>query len=69
MAREASKRLLRMIENGLLEKDRVIRAFLRYMSEQDVIDMCRYNDFFDIANPDKTDPDYSNTIRLDPDKD
>lgn len=42
--RTYTKKLLEMIENGL-DKDTVIIACLNYMSEDDVQDMMRANDF------------------------
>ena len=48
MTREATNRLLEMVEEGLLDRDTVIMACVKYMSEDDVADMCHANDFFDI---------------------
>jgi len=44
MAREYTNKLLEMIEEGLLDKDEVIMACVKYMSEDDVKDMMHYND-------------------------
>ena len=44
--RQKTDLLLDMIENGLLDKDQVIMACLKYMSEDEVADMARANDFF-----------------------
>ena len=44
--REATNRLLEMIEAGLLDRDAVILACVKYMSEDDVADMARANEFF-----------------------
>ena len=44
--REASERILELVENGLLDKDTVILACLKYMSEDDVADMAHANEFF-----------------------
>ena len=46
MNREATNRILEMIEEGVLDKDTVILACLKYMSEDDVADMAHCNDFF-----------------------
>ena len=46
MTREATNRILEMIEEGVLDKDTVILACLKYMSEDDVRDMAHCNDFF-----------------------
>lgn len=44
-AREATCKLLEMIEEGLLSQDAVINACLCYMSEADVKDMMVTNEF------------------------
>lgn len=44
--RQATNKLLEMIEEGLLDKDNVIMACVKYMSEDDVADMCHANEFF-----------------------
>lgn len=44
--REATNRLLEMIDDGLLDRDTVINACVSYMSEADVADMCECNEFF-----------------------
>ncbi len=44
--REATERILEMVEEGLLDKDTVIMACLKYMSEDDVADMASANEFF-----------------------
>lgn len=43
--REATERILELVEEGLLDKDTVIMACLKYMSEDDVADMARLNEF------------------------
>ena len=45
-ARANTDRLLEMIEEGILDKDNVIMACVKYMSEADVADMARVNEFF-----------------------
>jgi hypothetical protein len=47
MAREATTRLLDMIEEGILDRDAVILACVNYMSEDEVRDMCHANEFLD----------------------
>jgi hypothetical protein len=47
MVREATNKLLELVEEGLLDKDTVILACVGYMSEDDVADMCRVNEFFE----------------------
>jgi hypothetical protein len=44
--REATNKILEMIEEGILGQDEVIMAALKYMSEDDVKDMARVNEFF-----------------------
>ena len=44
--REATNKILEMVEDGLLDRDQVIMACLKYMSEDDVADMARANEFF-----------------------
>ena len=43
-ARQYTNKLLEMIENGLLDKDQVILACVKYMSEDDVEDMMHTNE-------------------------
>ena len=44
--REATNKILEMIEDGILDKDTVIMAALKYMSEDEVADMAHVNEFF-----------------------
>ena len=53
--RQATNRLLQEIEEGLLNRDDVIMACVKYMSEDDVRDMCQHNEFFDIDDEDDED--------------
>ena len=46
LTRQATCKLLEMIEEGLLDRDNVIMACVKYMSEDDVADMCHINEFF-----------------------
>ena len=46
MTRQATNRILEMVECGLLDKDQVILACLKYMSEDEVADMAHANEFF-----------------------
>ena len=46
MAREATDLILTMIDEGVLDRDYVILACLKYMSEDDVQDMAQINEFF-----------------------
>jgi hypothetical protein len=47
MTREATNRILELIEEGVLDRDTVIMAALKYMSEDEVADMANANEFFD----------------------
>ena len=47
MTREITNRLLEAIEEGLLDRDTVIMACVKYMSEDDVRDMCHANEKLD----------------------
>ena len=44
-ARAKTNKLLEMIEEGLLDRDTVIMACVKYMSEDDVADMMHANEF------------------------
>jgi len=44
--RQATDRILEMVDEGLLDRDTVIMACLKYMSEDDVADMAQMNEFF-----------------------
>lgn len=42
-----TKKLLELIEKGYLDKDKVIMACVKYMSEYDIKDMMEHNGFMD----------------------
>jgi hypothetical protein len=46
VTRAATNRILEMLEEGTLDRDTVINACLKYMSEDDVAGMARANEFF-----------------------
>ena len=46
MTRQATDKILEMVEEGILDKDTVIMSCLKYMSEDDVADMAPSNEFF-----------------------
>ena len=48
--RQATNRVLEMVEEGILDKDTVIMSCLKYMSEDDVADMAHSNEFFMTTN-------------------
>ena len=52
MTRKATNKILEMVEEGLLDRDTVIMACVKYMSEDEVFDMAILNDFLgeDIEN-------------------
>lgn len=47
MTREYTNKLLGMVEHGLLDRDNVIMACVKYMSEDDVRDMMHCNEFIE----------------------
>ena len=47
MARKVTNEVLNMIEEGILDRDSVILACLKYMSEDEVADMAHANGFLD----------------------
>lgn len=46
MSRKVTNQILEAVEYGLLDKDTVIMACLKYMSEDEVADMAHANEFF-----------------------
>jgi hypothetical protein len=50
MVREFTNKLLEMVEDGLLDRDTVIMACVKYMSEDDVRDMMFANEFVEDTN-------------------
>ena len=55
MSRETTKKLLEAIEAGMLNRDTVIMACVKYMSEDDVADMCHVNEiYFDNEEEEET---------------
>ena len=51
--RKETSRLLEMVEDGLLDKDLVILACVKYMSESDVADMMDCNEWSERFNEDE----------------
>lgn len=47
MTREYTNKLLEMVEDGLLDRDNVIMACVKYMSEDEVRDMMHCNEFIE----------------------
>jgi hypothetical protein len=44
MSREYTNRLLEMVDEGLLDARQVVLMCVKYMSEDEVADMMRFND-------------------------
>ena len=57
--RQATDKILEMVEEGILDKDTVIMSCLKYMSEDDVADMAHSNEFFMTTNEEEDDDDNS----------
>jgi len=53
--RQATDKILEMVEEGILDKDTVIMSCLKYMSEDDVADMAHSNEFFNNEEEDDDD--------------
>ena len=53
MSREYTCKLLEMVEHGLLDRDNVIMACVKYMSEDEVRDMMHSNEFIEDENDDE----------------
>lgn len=53
MTRKATNKLLQLIEDGCIDRDSIILACLKYMSEDEVTDMCRINDIVDDDDDDE----------------
>jgi len=61
--RQNTDKLLDMIEEGMIDKDVVILACLKYMSEDDVTDMMHVNDIE--ASFEEDDEDYDDILDID----
>jgi len=57
MAREFTNKLLEMVEDGVLDRDTVIMACVKYMSEDEVRDMMFANDFVEDTDDWDEEPD------------
>jgi hypothetical protein len=56
VTRQTTNKLLEMVEEGLLDKDTLIMACLKYMSEDEVADMAHHNELLnDEENEDEDD--------------
>ena len=56
MTRFYTNMLLEMVDDGILDRDTVIMACVKYMSEDDVKDMMQCNEFIE---PEDDEPDVS----------
>ena len=54
MPRQYTNKLLEMVEDGLLDRDSVIMACVKYMSEDEVKDMIECNEFIEDENEEET---------------
>ena len=59
MSREKTNQLLEMIEEGMIDRDNVIMACVKYMSEDDVADMMWINEI----DPDRWEDDDVQILR------
>ena len=57
MTRQYTEQLLEMIEDGILDRDAVIMACVKYMSEDEVRDMMEINEFVPEAEEDEEEDD------------
>lgn len=49
-SRHYTNKLLELVECGVLDKDYVILALVKWMSEDDVKECCKANEFFNTDN-------------------
>ena len=56
-SRKVTKKILELIEEGVLDAEVVVNACLKYMSEADVLDMAEENEFLDEAVEEEDDDD------------
>ena len=70
MTRKYTNMLLEMIDDGLIDRDLVINACLKYMSEDDVQDMMEANEFIEeqYEDEDEDDDDDYTVTGCDPDE-
>lgn len=62
MTRKATNKILEAIEEGLLDRDTVIMACLKYMSEDDVADMSHCNEFFEEEEDEEEETEESDNV-------
>jgi len=61
--RKITNKILCMIEEGLLDPQAVLEACLKYMSENDVADMARVNEFIFEEDDDEENQSRKNTVK------
>ena len=66
MSRESTRRLLQMVDDGLLDPRQVLRDALNHMSENEVTDMAHANEYFDGDDDDDDDDGDDDTWAIDP---
>lgn len=60
MNREYTNKLLAMVDDGMLDKDMVIMAFAKYMSESNIKDMMEANEMLEDEEEDDNGEDLDN---------
>lgn len=60
MDREYTNKLLAMVDDGMLDKDMVIMAFAKYMSESNIKDMMEANEMLEDEEEDDNGEDLDN---------
>ena len=58
MTRKYTRKILEMIEEGLLTPEIVLKDALNWMSEDDVADMGESNGYFEFEDEDEEEPEY-----------
>ena len=53
--RQATDKILEMVEEGILDRDTVIMSCLKYMAEDEVADMAQMNEFFPMPDEEEED--------------
>lgn len=64
MSRKYTNMLLDMVEGGLLDRDTVIMACVKFMSEDEVQDMMEANDFVEEEFEDEDEEDYDDSFPI-----
>jgi hypothetical protein len=57
MTREATNKILELIDEGVLQAETVVMAALKYMSEDEVADMAHINEFTQFFDEEEEDED------------